>query len=75
MCARVRVQITKDESPEQAQAIKEAWRWRELVLRIASGMPDARNINPEFWAGHKDFAGPNFPCAVGFQVSNGLGHV
>ena len=45
-----------------------AWRWRELVARIASGAEASADISTAWWAGAVDLPGPNFPCPIGFQV-------
>lgn len=45
-----------------------AWRWRELVTRIASGGESSADISSAWWAGAEDLEGPNFPCPIGFQA-------
>ncbi|BDA43980.1 Peroxisomal N(1)-acetyl-spermine/spermidine oxidase [Coccomyxa sp. Obi] len=44
-----------------------AWRWRELVTRIASGCESSADVSAAWWAGAEDLEGPNFPCPIGFQ--------
>ena len=45
-----------------------AWRWRELVTRIASGAEASADISAAWWAGAEDLGGPNIPCPIGFQA-------
>lgn len=45
-----------------------AWRWRELVTRIASGCESSADVSAAWWAGAEDLEGPNFPCPIGFQA-------
>ncbi len=54
---------------EDAELKAKAWRWRELVTRIASGAAASADISTAWWAGAEDLPGPNFPCPIGFQVN------
>lgn len=53
---------------DEGGLVGRAWRWRELVTRIASGAEASADISAAWWAGAEDLGGPNFPCPIGFQA-------
>ncbi|EIE25731.1 amine oxidase [Coccomyxa subellipsoidea C-169] len=62
--------IKEDAKSSGAEVRPRAWRWRELVTRIASGCDSSADVSAAWWAGAEDLEGPNFPCPIGFQATS-----